>query len=103
MDKFARLTLDAMTGVTVGMSAKHDIIGQDVYNDQDEKVGKVEGVLIAPDDTATYGIVGVGGFLGMGTQCSVPVGFFSQSDDGYLMLRGATRFVETSTEFKYDA
>ena len=105
MDKFARLTLDAMTGVTVGMSAKHDIIGQDVYNDQDVKVGKVEDVLIAPDDTATYGIVGVGGFLGMGTHnVAVPVGFFSQSDDGYLMLRGATKdLLKQAPEFKYDA
>ena len=102
MDKFARLTLDAMTGVTVGMSAKHDIIGQDVYNDQDEKVGKVEDVLIAPDDTATYGIVGVGGFLGMGERKVAIATKYFQVNGETVLLDGATKdLLKQIPEFKY--
>lgn len=105
MDQLVRLTLDALTGVTVGLSAKSDIIGSNVYNDQDEKVGVIEDLLIAPDQKSTYGIVGVGGFLGMGRySVAVPVGFFQKNDGGDWVLNGATKdLLKEAPEFTYSS
>jgi PRC-barrel domain len=41
-------------------------LGQTVYNDKDEQVGKVDGVIIAPNKAVSYAIVGAGGFLNVG-------------------------------------
>jgi hypothetical protein len=103
MNNIVRLTLDALTGVTVGISAKEDILGKDVYNDQSEKVGVIEDVLIAPDDKTTYGIVGVGGFLGIGRRSvAVPVDFFQENSDGQWILYGATKdLLKQAPEFSY--
>ncbi|MFM0738010.1 PRC-barrel domain-containing protein [Paraburkholderia xenovorans] len=37
-----------------------------VYNDLNDKIGNIYGVIIAPDRKATYAVVSVGGFPGMG-------------------------------------
>ena len=39
---------------------------QSVYNDQNEKIGKVEDLIVKPDGTLSYAIIDVGGFLGIG-------------------------------------
>jgi hypothetical protein len=38
----------------------------DVYNDRDEKIGRVDDVLVAPDGSLSIAIVDVGEFLGRG-------------------------------------
>jgi len=61
-----------------------------VYNDQDERVGEVEDLIIAPDKSLSYAIIGVGGFLGLGTyHVAVPVGQFT-SGDGKIVLPSIT-------------
>ena len=77
--------------VMEGWSAKRQIIGQDVYNDKQEKVGTVEDVIISPNKTVTYGIVGAGGFLGFDRRdVAIPVSQLKLTD-GKLVLPGATK------------
>ena len=52
--------------VTVGWSAKRQILGQSVYNDKGEAIGKADDIIIAPDKAVSYAIIGAGGFLGVG-------------------------------------
>ena len=42
------------------------LIGLDIYNEQDEKLGDVSEVLVDPSGRVTGIIIGVGGFLGIG-------------------------------------
>jgi sporulation protein YlmC with PRC-barrel domain len=80
-----------MTTLTKGWSAKKQILDKSVYNDQNEKVGEVEDIIVAPDKSISYAIVGVGGFLGLGEHyVTIP---FNQlkADEGKFMLRGATK------------
>jgi len=44
------------------------LIGVAVYNDRDEKIGKVDDVILGKDNQADAVIVSVGGFLGMGNK-----------------------------------
>ena len=68
---------DEVKTLTRGWSAKKQILGKPVYNDQDERVGEMEDLIIAPDMSLSYAIIGVGGFLGLGTyHVAIPVSQF---------------------------
>ncbi len=56
---------DELVILAKGWSATKQIIGKDVYNEKNEKVGVVEDLIIAPDKAVSYVIIGAGGFLGM--------------------------------------
>jgi len=55
-----------ITTLTRGWSAKKQILDKPVYNDTNERVGEVDDIIIAPDKSLSYAIIGVGGFLGLG-------------------------------------
>src|ERR1700675_1680277 len=77
--------------VTVGWSAKRQILGQPIYNDKGEAIGKTDDIIIAPDKAVSYAIIGAGGFLGVGKHdVAVPVSQLKQSD-GKFGLAGATQ------------
>jgi sporulation protein YlmC with PRC-barrel domain len=85
------VTVTELRDVMEGWSAKRQIIGQDVYNDKQEKVGVVEDVIISPNKSVSYGIVGAGGFLGFDRRdVAIPVNQFKLTD-GKLVLAGATK------------
>jgi hypothetical protein len=60
------VTPDEVKTLARGWSAKKQILDKPVYNDQDERVGEVEDLIITPDKALSYAIIGVGGFLGRG-------------------------------------
>jgi sporulation protein YlmC with PRC-barrel domain len=82
-----------ITTITKGWSAKKQILGKPVYNEQNEKVGEVDDIIVAPDKSISYAIVSVGGFLGLGEHyVAIPFNQF-KADDGKYVLRGATKDV----------
>jgi hypothetical protein len=85
------ISVTELRSVAAGWSAKRQIIGHTVYNDKGEAIGKVDDLIIAPDKSLSYAIVGAGGFLGVAKHdVAVPVGQFTQRD-GKLVLAGATK------------
>jgi hypothetical protein len=77
--------------LTKGWSAKRQILGQPVYNNKDERVGQIEDIIVAPDKTISYAIVGAGGFLGLGKHdVAIPV--------NQLKLRGASSYLRVQPE-----
>ncbi|HEV7814322.1 MAG TPA: PRC-barrel domain-containing protein [Janthinobacterium sp.] len=60
------VTVTQTEALVAGWSSKRDLMGKTVLNDQHDKIGKIEDIIIAPDNTASFAIIGVGGFLGMG-------------------------------------
>jgi len=80
-----------ITTIAHGWSAKKQILGKPVYNEQNEKVGQVDDIIVAPDKAISYAIVSVGGFLGLGEHyVAIPFNQFKAGDDKYV-LRGATK------------
>jgi hypothetical protein len=47
--------------VTEGWSAKRQILGHAVFNHSNEKIGAVDDIIIAPDKSVTYAIIGPAG------------------------------------------
>jgi hypothetical protein len=77
--------------VALGWSAKKQIIGRTVYNEAGEKVGRVDDLIVTPDDAVSFAIVGVGGFIGVNRHhVAIPVGqLLPQAGD--FVLAGATK------------
>jgi sporulation protein YlmC with PRC-barrel domain len=96
------VTVEEMKNVASGWSAKKTILGHDIYNDNKEKVGTVEDIIIAPDKTVSYVIVEVGSFLGMGGHyVAIPVRHFKEEGDK-LILPGATKeVIKDLPKFEY--
>jgi sporulation protein YlmC with PRC-barrel domain len=78
------------------------LIGEAVYNDKDEKIGKVEDLIVRPDGSLTYAILEVGGFLKIAThRVAIPVSQFSGVKPR-VVLPGATKeTLKAAPEFVY--
>jgi sporulation protein YlmC with PRC-barrel domain len=85
-----------------GWSGKKDIMGKAVYNDNNEKIGDVNDVIFSRNNSASFVIIGVGGFLGMGEHdVAVPLARIKHDNDK-LILAGATKeALKSMPEFKY--
>lgn len=76
--------------------AKRDLFGKTVVNDKNEKIGKVDDLIISPSKAgntpaASFAIIGVGGFLGMGKrELAVPTEQLKLQNK-QLTLPGATK------------
>lgn len=80
-----------MTSSASDWSVKSDMIGESVYNENDEKIGDIRDVLASHDGKLTSFIVGAGGFLGMGEHnVAIPFDRITKSGDK-LMLAGYTK------------
>ena len=90
------------TQLAKGWSAKKGILGKTVYNESGAKVGKVEDLIVSPDQSVSYLIIGAGGFIGIGRHdVAVPV---SQvvGQNGRLVMAGATKdSVKAMPTFQY--
>jgi sporulation protein YlmC with PRC-barrel domain len=78
------------------------IVGASVYNDQNEKIGSVDDVLIGSNDDISGVVLSVGGFLGIASKLvEVPYKDIRVQNDE-LMIAGATKDQLTSLpEYKY--
>jgi sporulation protein YlmC with PRC-barrel domain len=87
------VSTEEIKAVALGWSAKKKIMGKSVYNDKNEKIGVVDDLIITPDKSVSYAIIGAGGFLGMGKHdVAIPVGQLKE-DHGKIVLAGATKDV----------
>ena len=75
-----------------------------VFNDQNERIGRVEDFIVSPDEKVSVAVIDVGGFLGVGAhRVAIP---FSQlsADTKKVVVKGATKeALRKLPEFKYVA
>ncbi len=95
-------TITASTQIAMGWSVKHTLMDQTIYNEEGQKVGAVDDLIIAPDRNVSYVIVGAGGFIGIGRHdVAIPVSQI-QERDGKLVMPGVTKeMVKAMPEFEY--
>ena len=88
--------------VTLGWSAKRQVLGKPVFNDKSERIGTIDEIVIAPDKAVSYAIIGAGGFLGVGKHdVAIPVNQL-QELAGKFVLPGATKeALEAMPPFEY--
>ena len=90
--------------VATGWSAKRQVLGRAVYNDQakPERIGKIDDIIISPDKAVSYVIINAGGFIGaFKHDVAVPVAQLKEVGDK-LVLPGATKeALKASPPFEY--
>ena len=97
------VTIEADALLAQGWRASK-LIHSAVYNDQNERIGRVEDFIVSPDEKVSVAVIDVGGFLGMGAhRVAIP---FSQltADTKKVVVKGATKeALRKLPEFKYVA
>ncbi len=90
--------------VATGWSARRQVLGRPVYNDQakPERIGKIDDIIIAPDKAISYVIINAGGFIGaFKHDVAVPVSQLKEVGNK-LVLPGATKeALKASPSFEY--
>jgi sporulation protein YlmC with PRC-barrel domain len=85
------VTYGELRDVTLGWSAKRQILGHPVYNNMDERVGSVDDIIVTTDKSVSYAIINAGGFLAVAKHnVAIPVSQFQLNGDK-LVLPGATK------------
>jgi sporulation protein YlmC with PRC-barrel domain len=85
-----------MDAVIAGWSVTKDLLKKTVVNDRNEKIGSISDVIITPNPdaklpSASFAIIGVGGFLGLGKHdVAIPMEQL-RLQDGKLVLPGASK------------
>ena len=77
--------------VTIGRSAKRQVLGKPVFNDRNERIGTVDDIVIAPDKAVSYAIIGAAGFLGVAKHDVAISVDQIKLVDGKFVLAGATK------------
>ena len=68
-----------------------NILGKNIHNEQDEKVGDIRNLTLNEKGDATHFVVGAGGFLGMGEHdVAIPFDKMKYADD-HFVLYGYTK------------
>jgi len=95
-------TYAELRDVTLGWSAKRQILGKAVYNDLNERVGSIDDVIVTTDKSVSYAIINAGGFLAMAKHdVAVPVSRLKLINDK-LVLAGATKdALKAAPPFEY--
>ncbi len=96
------VTVDEAIALANGWSAKNSILGKPVFNENGDKIGIVDDLIIAPNKSLSYAIIGAGGFLGMGKyDVAIPVTKINEVN-GKMELKGATKAsIKQMPEFVY--
>lgn len=77
--------------LAMGWSVKKSILGKTVYNEANQAIGKVDDLIVAPDKSVSYVIIGAGGFVGIGRHdVAIPIKQI-QEQSGKLVMAGATK------------
>ena len=96
------VSVEELREVATGWSAKKQILRQPVYNEQKQKVGIIDDLIIAPDSAVSFVIIGAGGFVGVGRHdVAIPVNQLKQ-ENGKIVLPGATKeAIKALPKFEY--
>ena len=85
-----------MDAIATGWSVDKDLHHKNVYNDRNDKIGTISDIIVTPSASAgapvaSYAIIGVGGFVGLGRHdVAIPMEQL-QAQKGKWMLPGATK------------
>jgi sporulation protein YlmC with PRC-barrel domain len=84
-----------------GVSAKRQVLGKEIYNEQGEMVGKIDD-LILTKKVVTYAIVGAGGFLGLGRHdVAIPADRFVRDNERIVLPDATKEALRAMPRFEY--
>lgn len=96
------VSVSEVVEIASGWSVKKSIMRKSLYNEKGDKIGNVDDLIIAPNKTLSYAIIGAGGFLGLGKyDVAIPVTQINEVN-GKMQLKGATKeSIKQMPKFEY--
>ena len=96
------VTKEEIKAVLEGWSAKKAILGKAVYNDKNEKIGTIDDLIITPDRSVSYAIIGAGGFLGIGKHdVAIPMSQLKLEKDRFILPGATKEALKALPKFEY--
>ena len=96
------VTKEEIKAVMEGWSAKKAILGKAVYNDKNEKIGTIDDLIITPDRSVSYVIIGAGGFLGIGKHdVAIPISQLKLEKDKFILPGATKEALKAMPKFEY--
>ena len=96
------VTKEEIKAVMEGWSAKKAIMGKAVYNDKNEKIGTIDDLIITPDRSVSYAIIGAGGFLGIGKHdVAIPMSQLKLEKDKFILPGATQEALKAMPKFEY--
>ena len=97
------VTIEELKVVVVGWSAKHKLMDAAIYNDKNEKIGKIEDIIVSPARTVSHAIIGVGGFLGVvgKHQVAIPMDQIKFTSNRFILAGASKDALKKMPEFHY--
>lgn len=88
--------------VATGWSLKKQVLGKTVVNENGEKVGRIDDLIVAPDSSLSFAIVGAGGFVGLARHdVAIPVSQISARDGNFVLPGASKAVVKAMPAFEY--
>lgn len=86
------MTVEETAVLPTGVSAKKSLLNHDVYNAQNQKIGKVNDMIVSPDKQVSFIILGAGGFLGFDQHdVAIPFRMVKYDNKGRIVIKDATK------------
>jgi len=96
------VTKEEIKEVMQGWSAKKAVLGKAVYNDKNEKIGTIDDLIIKPDRSVSYAIIGAGGFLGIGKHdVAIPMSQLKEEKDKFILPGATKEALKAMPKFEY--
>ncbi|SPB13328.1 photosystem reaction center subunit H [Caballeronia novacaledonica] len=97
------VSVEVSTAIIDGWSIKKSILNKPVVNDQGQRVGVINDIIVAPDKSVSFAIIAANKFLGVARHdVAIPI---EQLDvkNGQFVLAGATKdAIKALPEFQYN-
>ena len=96
------VAVEELKVVALGWSVKKQVLGKTVYNENNQKVGRIDDLIIAPDSAVSFAIIGAGGFAGMGRHdVAIPVQQIKLQDDKFVLPGATKEAIKALPKFEY--
>jgi len=78
------------------------VVGSQIFNETGTSIGKIDDLIVTPNETVPFAVLSVGGFLGVGSKFVVVPYSALEVQDKKIVLRDATKdSLKILPEFKY--
>jgi sporulation protein YlmC with PRC-barrel domain len=96
------VAVEELKVVAVGWSVKKQILGKTVYNENNQKVGRIDDLIVAPDSAVSFAIIGAGGFVGLGRHdVAIPVQQIKLQDAKFILPGATKQAIKALPKFEY--
>ena len=96
------VAVEELKVVALGWSVKKQILGKTVYNENKQKVGRIDDLIVAPDSAVSFAIIGAGGFVGVGRHdVAIPVQQIKIQDNKFVLPGATKEAIKALPKFEY--